>query len=863
MGGALKRVTGRSRMFCPPHFAGGLLPRGALVARLLEAKKPMTVLIGPPGSGKTAALTLLHDSLLEQAMPVLWADLGRGDLDTIESQLGNFLATVPNDGCFLLLDGFERVTDGAMRDRIERMLADLPATMRVAMTAHGLRAPYLYDLWLRGLLEIIEPEALRLGGAEASLLLGPRWSSQDADLLNGFVDGWAAGLRFLAHDPDAAGALLAADKGNAALPRGLSDYFDDVVCAQLPPDMLQLLMELSAFDRFSSDTVAAMPTAIAWTEVEALIRSGAFVRYRDGSCEWAGYHPAFGRHLRRKMRQAHPARFDQLRHFAATWFADRGLAADAVRHAVGIADKTTAARIIERAGAISVDLADGPDISLDVQIPPERAVDMPMLFLGQVYNRLRHGQYRAARTAFDAAAKLTDGYTKIENPADAEIVAAWAASIEIVFYSIADVTVPGERIAYLESRLQRFLVTQPILAAVIASVLAFVYVDRGQYDEAIRVSRLGFHAQRANNSSKVTLFLDLHYASALIATDTIDQAIAHVVHAQQLAHLECGPHTYEVLTSQLMRGVLHYECNELDAALEDLMPALEQLRNINGWLWLYLEGFMAAVSVHSSLGNIELALQQIRMGEAFARERNLKRLLRKLAIARVHVLIRGGELRDAAQQIDTLLAELAAHPCGCNPIRAEALLASALLMLELGRPRDALGEIDRIDPAFLDAADLRLRFSYHCLLMRCARTLRRYNSAVTHMTIAVGIARQAGLVRRAADNSTALVDVVDLALRSGRKLPAMVVAYVDSLRSIETLPTSAPKTEAAGQNYALSPRESEIMTLIAEGLSAKEIASRLGISEGTVKSHRKKIHDKLGVSTRSQAISRARELLII
>ncbi|WP_277051563.1 response regulator transcription factor [Zestomonas thermotolerans] len=50
---------------------------------------------------------------------------------------------------------------------------------------------------------------------------------------------------------------------------------------------------------------------------------------------------------------------------------------------------------------------------------------------------------------------------------------------------------------------------------------------------------------------------------------------------------------------------------------------------------------------------------------------------------------------------------------------------------------------------------------------------------------------------------------------------------------------------------------------LAEGLTNKEIAQRLSISEGTVKGHRKRIHEKLGVTSRSQAISRARELLLI
>jgi two-component system, NarL family, response regulator len=52
---------------------------------------------------------------------------------------------------------------------------------------------------------------------------------------------------------------------------------------------------------------------------------------------------------------------------------------------------------------------------------------------------------------------------------------------------------------------------------------------------------------------------------------------------------------------------------------------------------------------------------------------------------------------------------------------------------------------------------------------------------------------------------------------------------------------------------ALSPREIEVLALIAEGKSNKEIASLLFISEGTVKTHVLSIHEKLGVRDRTEA----------
>ena len=58
---------------------------------------------------------------------------------------------------------------------------------------------------------------------------------------------------------------------------------------------------------------------------------------------------------------------------------------------------------------------------------------------------------------------------------------------------------------------------------------------------------------------------------------------------------------------------------------------------------------------------------------------------------------------------------------------------------------------------------------------------------------------------------------------------------------------------------ALSPREREILALIADGLANAEIAERLGISEKTVRNHVTNVFDKLGVWTRAQAIVFARE----
>jgi two-component system, NarL family, response regulator LiaR len=56
----------------------------------------------------------------------------------------------------------------------------------------------------------------------------------------------------------------------------------------------------------------------------------------------------------------------------------------------------------------------------------------------------------------------------------------------------------------------------------------------------------------------------------------------------------------------------------------------------------------------------------------------------------------------------------------------------------------------------------------------------------------------------------------------------------------------------------ITPRELEVLQLIAEGLSTKEMADRLFVSENTVKTHTSRVLDKLGASRRTQAVQLAK-----
>ena len=101
-----------------------------------------------------------------------------------------------------------------------------------------------------------------------------------------------------------------------------------------------------------------------------------------------------------------------------------------------------------------------------------------------------------------------------------------------------------------------------------------------------------------------------------------------------------------------------------------------------------------------------------------------------------------------------------------------------------------------------------------------------------------------------------------LGLRITRRRERIVVREV-------LVPASGPSAEPASpfapniaqqQDLGITARELEILTLIARGLSNREIATQLFVSENTVKTHCSRAFDKLGAARRTQAVQRGKEL---
>lgn len=169
---------------------------------------------------------------------------------------------------------------------------------------------------------------------------------------------------------------------------------------------------------------------------------------------------------------------------------------------------------------------------------------------------------------------------------------------------------------------------------------------------------------------------------------------------------------------------------------------------------------------------------------------------------------------------------------------------------------DARRIVDELHPAVV-LIDTAMRGSLALLRELSSASLRTHTVALTlpegdEAALLCAEAGASGYVSRDASLAT-LTDVLQRVSRGECTLPPQAVAKL-----VRRLPSLVPADRPAPQAAALTAREREILGLIDDGCSNKEIASRLGIEVATAKNHVHHILEKLQVKRRGEAVARVR-----
>ena len=134
---------------------------------------------------------------------------------------------------------------------------------------------------------------------------------------------------------------------------------------------------------------------------------------------------------------------------------------------------------------------------------------------------------------------------------------------------------------------------------------------------------------------------------------------------------------------------------------------------------------------------------------------------------------------------------------------------------------------------------------------RADRSLDKYRANLPAPALAEAKQRGRQLTLEATANATLL------------ELETLIITAAQHTSTAGQAAVTAQATAAAALVEPLTPRELEVLHLIAEGLTNQQIAEELIISVGTVKSYTNQIYGKLGVNSRTQAVARARAVGIL
>ena len=274
----------------------------------------------------------------------------------------------------------------------------------------------LARLRARGQLAEVRAAELRFTAGEAAVLVRqvadvpePALPDAAAAALTARTEGWAAGLQLAAlslRGQEDVTRFVTAFTGSH---RYVLDFLAEEVLDRQDEELRTFLLKTSVLERLSGPLCDAV-TGRAGSQalLDQVEREGLFLVPLDEVRGWWRYHHLFADLLRARLEQQ-PGRAEQLHFNAATWYAEHGLADDAIRHAAAAGEMTWAARLIEQHfDEIFYQRGEGATVQRWLSALPDDLVrSRPRLLLAQAQLAASSGRVEAAEPLLDAAERAS------------------------------------------------------------------------------------------------------------------------------------------------------------------------------------------------------------------------------------------------------------------------------------------------------------------------------------------------------------------------------------------------------------------------------------------------------------------------
>jgi LuxR family maltose regulon positive regulatory protein len=865
-----RRTTATAATAAPPALPAISVSRNHLLSMLdLLVDQRLTVVVAPPGYGKTVLLsqwaarrrrhrvrwlTLSADhndasrfardvrrALSPGADRPNRARMGRDREVHPDAMTALFSQLEDTPPTTLVLDDFHVLTNRALIDGIAALMEFGPRPIHFVVATRVDPPPMYYRLRLSDVLVELRQDDLAFTRDEATELVrrvaGHHVADSHIEALVARTEGWAVGLQLAAislrGQPDDRDVVEALASEN----RNVAEYLTGRVLRHQPAATRRFLLATSVLDRMSGpvcDFVIGHPGGQAM--LEELERTSMFITRVEDPRGWFRYHQLFRALLRHRLRDGDPVRERLFLHRAAEWHVARDDLDSGVRYLADAGDWDAVMETAFRYGAALVSTGRSGAVAQWIeQVPRQARQGRADVLLLEVCGRILGGESTGVGEKL-ALIEQGESASAAERVVAGLLRAYWALQRGAAEEAIA----VANRVLHEVDRVDDELI--PNVMGIVrsrADIAAAAWLARGiglvqQYELAEARRILQPVPEDLHPIWQVAAIGSLALVEAWSGRLRIAEQLG--ARAIALAH-ELGGDPSALTTGRLALAHVARELDQLERAREIVDELAGQPNSARDGV---LASLVATENAHLAIAAGEAAVGL----SCLVRHPNKFPLPRAVASRRqaveAQLLIMIGDLDGASRALDLAPAR------DCSDV----LSARARLAIERGDLAAARAVIAGWSDDSPRAQ--RERLVWLAVLdhlegddvAACSRLAMAVADAEVEGDI--GIFRLAG------------PHVLGPARLLYRTVPSAFLRAIVELHHSPRVVT--PVRDLVEQ---MTEREHVVLALLPTRLSNEEIATRLGVSVNTVKTHLKHIYRKLGVAGRREAVDAASDLRLV
>jgi LuxR family maltose regulon positive regulatory protein len=770
-------------------------------------------------------------------------------------------------GLVLALDDYQVITDPAIHELMSILIRHLPRSVHLALATRSDPPLPLPQLRARGAMTEFRFVDLRFTPQETDAFLqgavGRDVSVEAAALLAEKAEGWIVGLRLAALSM----RVLSDDEAFAQRFRGTSsalivEYLLTEVLARQSPEIQDFALRTSVLDRFCAplcQVLTEIPAERSQQIIDRMAGDNLFVVPLDEEGKWYRYHHLFRDLLRPWLAKQYGATgVSELHARAGAWYAENGLIDEALDHFLAANHWTAAAGLVARHRTEMLNQARWSRLERWLRrFSPsviDQYPDLLILKTWLLYHQNRYAELPASLERLEASlarvALAPDTLDHLQGEVDA------LRSLLAYFAVDAQATVIHAR-GSLEKTRPDLWIVRSLARLTLAGALQM----EGNLPGAYAAIYDGFAQEEVSSPAfKATLLVtacNIHWIAADL--QGLAQAAGQCIALSQGAESpEMGNYGHYHL------GRVLYQHNNLARAERHFSTVWKQPYLSYGDCFLY--GACGLALTYQAQGRAQEARAVAQSVVDFMLETGNTTLLPQAQAFQAELALMQGQIATAGQwaaQLDPLPPLSPVY----GIFSPHLTLVKVWLAQNTPASREQAGDLlGRLETFLASIHNSRYLIETLALQALLSSAEGDEPAALTALKQAITLAEPGGFIRLFVDLGPSMARLLDQ-LRDQGVAPVYIARILAAFETGDA-PLAAEGGRAGRARDEslvdpLTPREVEVLALLARHLTNRQIAEELVISPGTVKTHTLRIYRKLDVRGRQQAVARARELHIL